>query len=178
MVNTENTENTDYPAHGEKAEKGEYGEYGAIEREIHIDAEPEVVFEVITRPEHLREWWPDEATLTPVPGGTGELVFHGAEPGSDQMAPMTVLEVVPPRRFVFRWAYAPDALPDPSNSYLVVFDLTPSGTGTTLRMTETGFRERGWEAAVLEEAYWDHANSWDRFLPRLARYAAGLVAAR
>ena len=46
-------------------------EYGSIEREIHIEATPEVVYEVISRPEHLREWWPDEAELEPVPGATG-----------------------------------------------------------------------------------------------------------
>jgi uncharacterized protein YndB with AHSA1/START domain len=153
-------------------------EYSAIVRDIHIDAVPEVVFEVITRPEHLREWWPDDATLDPVPGGTGELVWRGANPGEDVMAPMTVVEMVRPSRFSFRWAYAPDAMPEESNSFLVTFDLTPSGTGTHLRMTETGFREQGWEVAVLEEAYREHAESWDRFVPRLAKYAAGLVASR
>ena len=34
-------------------------------------------------------------------------------------------------------------------------------------MTETGFREMGWELAVLEEQYREHATGWDRFLPRL-----------
>ena len=28
-------------------------EYGSIEREIHVDASPEVVFEVVSRPEHI-----------------------------------------------------------------------------------------------------------------------------
>jgi uncharacterized protein YndB with AHSA1/START domain len=46
-------------------------EYGSIEREIHVDASPEVVFEVISQPEQLRQWWPDDATLDPVPGGMG-----------------------------------------------------------------------------------------------------------
>jgi uncharacterized protein YndB with AHSA1/START domain len=31
-------------------------EYGSIERELRIDATPEVVYEVISSPEHLREW--------------------------------------------------------------------------------------------------------------------------
>ena len=35
-------------------------------------------------------------------------------------------------------------------------------------MTETGFREMGWEVAVLEEAYNDHGSGWDFFIPRLA----------
>ena len=48
----------------------------------------------------------------------------------------------------------------------------PSGAGTLLRFTETGFREKGWEAAVLEEAYREHVTGWDHFLPRLVTYAA------
>ena len=36
-------------------------------------------------------------------------------------------------------------------------------------MTETGFREMGWEVAVLEQQYKDHVNGWDHYLPRLAR---------
>lgn len=150
-------------------------EYGSIEREIHIDASPEVVFEVISRPEHLREWWPDDATLDPVPGGLGELVWSGDDPGSAKVAPMTVVEAVPPRLFSFRWAYDPSDIPDPSNSFLVTFELVPSGAGTTVRFTETGFREQGWQIAVLEAAYHDHANAWNRFLPQLAEYAARLV---
>jgi uncharacterized protein YndB with AHSA1/START domain len=146
-------------------------EYGSIERELYIDASPEVVFEVISRPEHIREWWPDDATLDPVPGGTGELVFDDAK------VPLTVVDMVPPRLFSFRWAYDPDAAPDRAKSFFVTFELTPSGTGTTVRMTETGFREQGWEVAVLEEAYRDHARGWDLFLGRLREYAAGQVPA-
>ena len=59
-------------------------EYGSIERELYVDASPEVVFEVVSRPEHLREWWPDDATLDDrAPGGTGELTFgnHGHRVG-------------------------------------------------------------------------------------------------
>jgi hypothetical protein len=29
----------------------------------------------------------------------------------------------------------------------------------------------GWEAAVLEATYLDHANGWEHFLPRLVSYA-------
>jgi uncharacterized protein YndB with AHSA1/START domain len=153
-------------------------EYGSIEREIYVEATPEVVFEVISQPEHLREWWPDDASLDPVPGGVGELIWSGDEAGSAIKVPMTVLEAVPPRRFSFRWAYDPSATPGPSNSFLVTFELVPSGAGTTIRLTETGFREQGWEIAVLEETYRDHATSWDRFVPQLGEYVARLVSAR
>ena len=60
----------------------------------------------------------------------------------------------------------------------MTFDLVPSGAGTLLRFSETGFREKGWEAAVLEEQYADHASGWDFFLPRLVAYVDRLVSAR
>jgi hypothetical protein len=41
-------------------------------------------------------------------------------------------------------------------------------------MTETGFREMGWEAAVLEETYRDHVSGWGHFLPRLVAYVPSL----
>ncbi|KUN89034.1 polyketide cyclase [Streptomyces bungoensis] len=152
-------------------------EYGSIEREIHIDATPEVVYEVVSRPEHLREWWPDEAEFEPVPGATGVISFGDrATPGA-QVVPLTVIEAEPPRRFSFRWVYDKDAAAAPADSLLVTFELIPSGAGTLLRFTETGFREKGWEAAVLEEQYRQHVTGWDHFLPRLVAYVARVVSA-
>lgn len=143
-------------------------EFATLERQLTIDASPEVVFEVVSRPEHIREWWSDDATLDPVPGGAGELVWGDRE----QVAVLKVVEADPPRRFSFRWVAPEGEEPALENSLLVTFDLEPTGSGTLLRMTETGFREKGWEAAVLEEAYRDHENGWDTFLPRLATLAA------
>ncbi len=151
-------------------------EYGSIERELRIDATPEVVYEVISSPEHLREWWPDNADLEPVPGATGVITFGDPASAEAQVVALTVVEADPPRRFVFRWVYDEGESAAPDNSLLVTFDLVPSGDGTLLRFKETGFRERGWEAAVLEEAYLDHARGWDHFLPRLVTYATRLAA--
>ena len=151
-------------------------EYESIERELHIDATPEVVYEVITTPEHLREWWPDDAALDPVPGATGAITFGDQASPDAKVEPLTVLEADPPRRFAFRWVYDEGEPPTPANSLFVTFDLVPSGDGTLLRFKETGFRERGWEAAVLEEAYLDHFHGWDLFLPRLVTYANRLAA--
>ncbi len=147
-------------------------EYGSIEREIHIEATPEVVYEVITTPEHLRQWWPDEVELKPVPGATGSVSFGTSASPDVKVAPLTVVEADPPRRFSFRWAYAEGQAARVGNSLLVTFDLEPSGAGTLVRFTEAGYRENGWQAAVLEEMYQDHVRGWDYFLPRLAGYAA------
>jgi uncharacterized protein YndB with AHSA1/START domain len=151
-------------------------EYATIEREIHIDASPEIVFEVVSSPEHLQEWWPDEAHIEPVPGAVGEIFF--GEHGSDgrTAVPFTVIEVEPHHRFSFRWVHPVGEAATSTNSFLVTFELAPAGGGTALRMTEVGFREQGWEAAVLEEHYLDHVAGWDHFLPRLTGYVATLVA--
>ncbi|MCU1420766.1 MAG: activator of Hsp90 ATPase 1 family protein [Microbacteriaceae bacterium] len=150
-------------------------EYGTIEREIHVDASPEIVFEVVSRPEHLKEWWPDEADIEPEVGASGHIVFHNTD-RADTVEPITVVEVTPPTRFAFRWVYTDGDVVGPGTSLLVTFDLEPSGEGTRVRMTETGFRERGWEAAVLEAQYNDHVTGWDYFVPRLGAYVSRLVA--
>jgi uncharacterized protein YndB with AHSA1/START domain len=151
-------------------------EYGSIERELRIDATPEVVYEVVSSADHLSEWWPDHAELDPVPGGTGTITFGDPASPDAKVEQLTVVEADPPRRFAFRWVYDKDSAAAPDNSLLVTIDLVASGDGTLLRFKETGFRERGWEAAVLEQAYADHVRGWDHFLPRLVALANRLVA--
>jgi uncharacterized protein YndB with AHSA1/START domain len=148
-------------------------EYGTIERDIHVDASPEVVFEVVSRPEHMREWWPDDASFEPVPGAPGELVWRNEETGETMTVALAVVSSDPPRRFSFRWCFTEPGRE--GDSLLVTFDLTPAGGGTLIRMTETGFREMGWEIAVLEEQYLDHANGWDHYIPALGKYVARLA---
>src|SRR5688572_22959511 len=118
-------------------------EYGTIEREVRIDATPETVFAVITSPEHLREWWPDEAVVEAVPGARGELVFGDRTSGDAQVPQLTVVDAEPGRLFSFRWIHPEDEEAREGNSLLVTFTLSAAGDGTLLRMTETGFREMG-----------------------------------
>ena len=148
-------------------------EYGTIEREVHIDASPATVFEVITSPEHLKEWWPDEAVLEPTPGAKGHLVFGDRSSGEAHLPNVTVVEAEPPRLFSFRWTHPDDEDAREGNSLFVIFELAADGGGTRLRMTESGFREMGWEVAVLEQQYREHVEGLNHFLPRLADYAAG-----
>ncbi|WP_410565862.1 SRPBCC domain-containing protein [Amycolatopsis sp. cmx-4-61] len=140
-------------------------DHGTIERELHIDARPDVVFDVVSSPEHLREWWPDEADYPVEPGGAGRIAFGGS------WVQFTVVDAIPPKHFSFRWTHAEGETAAPGNSFLVVFELEPDGTGTRLRMTETGFRERGWDEAKTAAEHADHETGWDHFLPRLQTYA-------
>ncbi len=152
-------------------------EYGTIEREFHVDASPEVVFDVISSPAHIREWWDAETDLDPVSGATGELVWADETTSRAHVSPITVVDAQPPRLFSFRWVYPDGAAAASDNSLLVTFRLAASDNGTVVRMTEAGFREKGWEIAVLEEQYNEHVVGWDLFLPRMAEYVKHLVSA-
>lgn len=142
-----------------------------IERTMHIDASPEVVFDVVSDPGHVREWWPDEAEFSPSPGASGRIGFDQGD-GAMVWEMLTVVEAIPYRLFSFRWTHAEGSAARADNSYLVTFELEPAGSGTLLRLTETGFRERGWSEAKIAAEHASHVTGWDHFLPRLPPYAA------
>ena len=146
-------------------------EYGTIERQLQVDASPEVVFDVVSSPEHLRQWWPDEAEFPAEPGGDGRIGFGDPAQGRTWVR-FTVVDAVPPRLFSFRWTHEEGETAGPGNSLLVVFELEPVGEGTLLRMTESGFRERGWAEAHAAAEHADHVTGWDHHLPRLPVYVA------
>ncbi len=148
-------------------------EPGTLERQIYVDAAPDIVFEVVSSPEHLTQWWPDDARFARVPGAAGEISFGDCSAGGKVIS-FTVVDARPPRTFSFRWTHPVGEAAGEGNSLLVTFELTPSGNGTLLTMTETGFREMGWEVAVLEQQYGEHVTGWDFFLPRLVSYVATL----
>jgi uncharacterized protein YndB with AHSA1/START domain len=145
-------------------------DHGTLEREIHIDAPPETVFAVVSTPEHLRQWWPDEADFPAEPGGAGRIGFGDCAHGGTWVQ-FTVVDAVPPTLFSFRWTHTEGETAAPGNSNLVVFTLEPADGGTRLRMTESGFRERGWNEAEIATQYAEHATGWDHYLPRLPTYA-------
>jgi uncharacterized protein YndB with AHSA1/START domain len=150
-------------------------EYGTITKHIHIDASPEVVYEVITSPEHIAQWWSVEADVDPAPGASGVFTWNRKANTPPTTVNVAVVEAVPSERFSFRWAHSDDATATASNSMLVTFVLIPQGDGTLLSLTEEGMREQGWEAAVLEAYYQGHDEGWTRHLADLATYAATLV---
>ena len=61
----------------------------------------DVVFDVVSSPEHLREWWPDEAEFPAVPGGAGRIGFGVSSQGGTWVQ-FAVVDAVPPRLFSFR----------------------------------------------------------------------------
>jgi uncharacterized protein YndB with AHSA1/START domain len=100
-------------------------EYETIEREIFVEASPEIVFDVVSSPDHLKQWWPDDADYHPTPGSTGRIMFGDPDAGG-VVTGFAVIDAQPPRLFSFRWTQPVDEAPEVGNSLLVTFELTPS----------------------------------------------------
>ena len=150
-----------------------------IEREITVDAAPEVVYEVVSSPEHIAQWWSDRADFAPVVGSTGTLGW--GEPGSPDHGEnvLTVVEAQPPSRFAFRWCYRPGEAAAEGNSCLVTFEITPgAGSTTTLRLVKTGFTTQGRTPAEVEEQYESHVDGWTIYVPRLEAHIVAQAASR
>ncbi len=154
-------------------------EYASIERTIHINASPDVVFDVITNPAHIREWWNGaDFSAEARAGATGELVWGDRASADAHVEAITVVDAIAPRLFSFRWVYPHDDVASGTNSLLVTFELVADGDATMLHLTESGFREKGWEQAVMEEAYRDHVRGWDLYVPAVGEYAQRVKATR
>ena len=106
-------------------------ELGAIERELYVEAPPAVVFEVVSDPTHVKQWWSDDARYETVVGSEGEILFADADGG--KVEAFTVVEMQPPTLFSFRWTHPAGEEAVEGNSLLVTFELVPRGTGTLAR---------------------------------------------
>jgi uncharacterized protein YndB with AHSA1/START domain len=77
-------------------------------RRVH-QASPELLFDVLTQPEHLTHFWGPAGTTTPVanitvdlrPGGAFETVMVNEEDGSEYTMRAVYVEVVRPERLVW-----------------------------------------------------------------------------
>jgi uncharacterized protein YndB with AHSA1/START domain len=81
-----------------------------------------------------------------------------------------VEKVEPPRLFSYRWARSHDVEPAAGNSTLVEFTLAANGSGTLLRIVESGFT--GLDASPEEQAGHVKGNTegWQAELDELRAY--------
>ena len=146
-----------------------------VEREILIDAPPDIVWSVITEAEHIGRWFSDSAAVDLRPGG--ELLLTWDEHGAVYWR---VERIDPPHFVSFRWLRpAPsdsggDELRE-DNSTLVEFSLDPDGEVTRLRVVESGFAElAGSEEENAKDAE-EHRHGWELELDELRGYVSALV---
>jgi uncharacterized protein YndB with AHSA1/START domain len=134
-----------------------------IEREILIDAPIDVVWAVVTKPEHIQGWFSDAVELDLRPGG--KLVLHWEGHGR---VDGWVERVEPPQFFSFRWVLSGDS------STLVEFSLAAEGERTRLTVVESGFRELPGPEEARREHFDGHTRGWELELGHLQEYAERL----
>jgi uncharacterized protein YndB with AHSA1/START domain len=138
-----------------------------IEQEILIAAPPEVVWELVTDPEHVGAWFGDAAEIDLRSGGDAALTWEGHGTFLARLE-----RVEPPRFFSFRWARPKDTPPAEGNSTLVEFSLSAEGDGTRLRVVESGFAALAVPEDEKAQRFADNTEGWNIELGHLRDYAA------
>lgn len=141
-----------------------------VEREVYVDARPEVVWSAVTQGDTFARWYAfGGAEIELKPGG--RLVLRWDEHGEFLGF---VEKVEPGRRFVYRYAIAPGVEPAPGNSNQVEFTLTPEAEGTRLQLVESGFERLDLSEAERAEHIAQSGQAWDGSLAALAELAPTL----
>jgi uncharacterized protein YndB with AHSA1/START domain len=136
-----------------------------IQREVLIDAPIDVVWAVVTEPEHVGVWFSDLAAIDLRPGGTMALRWsgHGTIQGR-------VERVEPPRFFSFRWVVRPGLEVADATATLVEFSLETQGDATRLTVVESGFSVLAGDDTERQEIFDDHTGGWQKELGHLEDY--------
>ncbi len=125
--------------------------------EIQIAAPPERVFQAITDPSQLPKWW-GQSDMYRVTKMESDLRVNGkwksvgvSAKGESFEVGGEYLEIDPPRRLVYTWAYSWGDSPETT----VCWELIPVDEGTLIKLRQSGFAGN---AAAAN----DHAQGWLR----------------
>ncbi len=130
-----------------------------LERDVRIDAPPEVVFKFFVEPEHLVRWMGVEARLDPRPGGIYRVNVTGQE-----VARGEYVEVSPNERVVFTWGWEGEGNPVRPGASTVEITLVPDGAATKVLLRHHGLPGDPGDR---------HAEGWEHYLGRLSVAAGG-----
>jgi len=129
-----------------------------LEREVRIDAPPDVIFKFFVEPEHMVRWMGVDADLDARPGGAFRVNVTGQD-----VARGEYVEVSPNERVVFTWGWEAEGNPVRPGSSTVEVTLEPDGSATLVRL-----RHLGLPGGPEDQ----HGEGWDHYLGRLAVAAA------
>jgi uncharacterized protein YndB with AHSA1/START domain len=145
-------------------------ELSRIDRTIEIQAPPERVWRALTDSEELSAWF--QVHIEGEIAAGGEVWMTSVHPQhAGQRWPVRIVELTPFQRVVWRWH--PGEV-DPAIDYTrapqttVTFTLEPTGRGTRLSVSETGFDAI--ELARRAKAYADNTQGWTEVLVWLQKY--------
>jgi uncharacterized protein YndB with AHSA1/START domain len=132
----------------------------AIEHEVFVAAPPEVVFRFFVDSAAMAQWFGQEHTLDPRPGGIFRVtVSEGA------VARGTYQEISPAHRIAFTWGW--EGREDlPPGASLVEIELEAHDGGTVVRLRHSGLPHDARSPFTPEE----HNERWAHHLTRLARH--------
>jgi len=133
-----------------------------IERTVELDHPQTKVWAALTTAEGLGAWFGDQATIDLRPGGTAQMAWTTGD-----RAEMRVERVEEPTIFGFTWHIYGLPADDPRRTY-VEFTLEPSGAGTRLTVTETGFAQLPDDAH--SKAFGGNTEGWVHELGELLDY--------
>jgi uncharacterized protein YndB with AHSA1/START domain len=107
----------------------------ALVIEVTVPAPPEAVWQAFSTTEGLKTWLAPDSIVDLRPGGEWTARFPGGSTGGG-----TILSYVPGKELVLA-ALAPDRFPTVrAQRTHVVFHFEPNGTGTLVRLTQTGWQ--------------------------------------
>ncbi len=136
-----------------------------IERSVILKRAPREVWQAITTAEGLSAWFGERASIDLRPGGAATMTFAGG-----MTIDMRVERVEEPTVFAYTWRLPDLPEDDPRRTY-VEFTLEPDGSGTRLRVVETGFAQLPID--TRRETYDSHDEGWSRELAELVDHVDG-----
>jgi uncharacterized protein YndB with AHSA1/START domain len=142
-----------------------------IDRTIEVNAPPDTVWRALTTARDLSTWF--KVTVEGEITEGADVWMISQYPGHEGTRFLVhVTEMTPPRRFVWQWH--PGAV-DPAVDYskepwtTVTFTLEPSGRGTRLTVSETGFNEIS--IARRAKVFADNSGGWTEVIVWIQKHA-------
>ena len=132
-----------------------------IEREILIRAPIERVWEIVTTPEHMGQWFGDAGASR-----KGNVITMAWEKYGE--ADLQIVREEPPNTFAYRW----DANVKEAGQTLVEFTLSSEDDGNRVRVVESGFASLAATDEVRAELREGNVGGWEHELGDLERYAS------
>lgn len=136
----------------------------AIIGTVHVAAAPERVFDAITDPAQLMEWWGKSDIWRCIDwrsdlrvGGKWQSEWIDPE-GKHHNLGGEYREIDPPRLLVYTWVFK-----ESHPQSLVRWELTPVRNGTDVKLTHSGL-------AGFPEAFADYRGGWPKVLERLTKH--------
>ncbi|WP_339721623.1 SRPBCC domain-containing protein [uncultured Paraglaciecola sp.] len=132
----------------------------SIVREVTFNAPIEKVWNAITCPKAIQQWFGSAASFELK---QGQLGYFEWEQECEGRFAMRIETITPPHYFAWRWMFQQDAVFDEATSTLVEWSLTATEKGGThLLLTESGFLQPNHKQANIK--------GWTQEIADLQRY--------